>query len=199
MNPPSNKSHGTSLAQGDSLDRSAPDLELVKPTEPAQDTQLAQIHAAIHALQRLTEVFQRRREQLASSVGITEREWRVLDGISSEDFMPSMFARRRESTPAAVSKILRQLIDKGLVSVTVSKADGRQRDYALTPKGKRTMLRLRKQRERAVQDVWLDLDEEQLASFTGFGFDLASRLEEYAGLGDQPARPAADQSAELKD
>lgn len=194
---PSNKSHGTSLAEERSQERAAPDLELVKPGADAADPQLTQIHAAIHALQRLTEVFQRRREQLASSVGITEREWRVLDGISSEDFMPSMFARRRESTPAAVSKILRQLIDKGLVNVTVSKADGRQRDYALTPKGKRTMLRLRKQRERAVQDVWLDLDAEKLKSFTGFGFDLASRLEEYAGLGDPPRAP--DHTGELKD
>lgn len=194
MSPPSNKG----LAQGEGRDHAAPDLELVKPVEHAADPQIAQIHAAIHALQRLTEVFQRRREQLASSVGITEREWRVLDGISSEDFMPSMFARRRESTPAAVSKILRQLIDKGLVNVTVSKADGRQRDYALTPKGKRTMLRLRKQRERAVQDVWLDLDDEQLTVFTAFGFDLAARLEEYAGLGDQtPHSP--DQLRELKD
>lgn len=194
---PSNKSHGTSLVEERSQERAAPDLELVKPGADAADAQLTQIHAAIHALQRLTEVFQRRREQLASSVGITEREWRVLDGISSEDFMPSMFARRRESTPAAVSKILRQLIDKGLVNVTVSKADGRQRDYALTPKGKRTMLRLRKQRERAVQDVWLDLDAEKLKSFTGFGFDLASRLEEYAGLGDPPRAP--DHTGELKD
>ncbi|MGE0322016.1 MAG: MarR family winged helix-turn-helix transcriptional regulator [Polyangiaceae bacterium] len=197
MNPPSNKSQG-SLREDSSPERGAPDLELVKPAE-STDPQLLKIHAAIHALQRLTEVFQRRREQLASSVGITEREWRVLDGISSEDFMPSMFARRRESTPAAVSKILRQLIDKGLVSVTVSKADGRQRDYALTPKGKRTMLRLRKQRERAVQDVWLGLDGDQLATFTSFGFDLAARLEEYAGLGDQTSRPAATELGEFKD
>jgi DNA-binding MarR family transcriptional regulator len=157
----------------------------------ASDAALEQIHAAIHALQRLTEVFQRRREQLATSAGITEREWRVLDGISSEDFMPSMFARRRESTPAAVSKLLRQLIDKGLVDVAVSKADGRQRDYALTGKGRRTMLRLRKQRERAVQDVWLALDQEQLRVFTEFGFKLASELEDYAGLGDPKGVAAA--------
>lgn len=159
----------------------------VRPGADVGDAALEQIHAAIHALQRLTEVFQRRREQLATSAGITEREWRVLDGISSEDFMPSMFARRRESTPAAVSKLLRQLIDKGLVDVTVSKADGRQRDYALTSKGRRTMLRLRKQRERAVQDVWLGLDQEQLRVFTEFGFKLASELEDYAGLGEARA------------
>lgn len=161
----------------------------------ASDAALAQIHAAIHALQRLTEVFQRRREQLATSVGITEREWRVLDGISSEDFMPSMFARRRESTPAAVSKILRQLIDKGLVDVAVSKADGRQRNYALTSKGRRTMLLLRKQRERAVQNVWLELDQEQLRVFTEFGFKLASDLEDYAGLGDPKATNGTSPSA----
>jgi DNA-binding MarR family transcriptional regulator len=156
---------------------------------------LARIHAAIHALQRMTEVFQRRRAQLAASVGITEREWRVLDGICSEDFMPSMFARRRESTPAAVSKILRQLIDKRLVDVTVSKADGRQRDYALTAKGHRTMLRLREQREHAVRDVWLALDQEQLRVFTEFGFKLASELEDYAGLGDAKSADAKPPAA----
>ena len=67
-------------------------------------------------------------EQLAQSVGLTEHQWGVLEEISTEHFMPSMFARQRDSTPAAVSKTLRQLIDKGLIEVKLNKSDGRQRD-----------------------------------------------------------------------
>lgn len=155
-----------------------------RPDEPSEEEDFQRVREAIHCLQRLSEVFQRRREQLAASVGITEREWRVLDEISNEDFIPSMFARRRESTPAAVSKILRQLIDKGLVSVAVSKVDGRQREYQLTTKGKRLMVRLRKQRERAIEDIWLELDPAAMKSFTRFGLQLAQKLEDYAAERD---------------
>ena len=156
---------------------------------------LARIHAAIHALQRMTEVFQRRRAQLAASVGITEREWRVLDGICSEDFMPSMFARRRESTPAAVSKILRQLIDKRLVDVTVSKADGRQRDYALTAKGHRTMLRLREQREQRLGtlEYGVFLERQWTAGDSGVSntFSLARAISGRRFARNIPAEPGS--------
>jgi len=93
------------------------------------------VHRAIGQLQRLTELFGKRRVQLATGVGLTEQQWRVLEEIATEHFMPSMFARGRRSTAAAVSRIIRQLLDKQLVSVSVSRTDGRQRRYVLTAKG----------------------------------------------------------------
>jgi DNA-binding MarR family transcriptional regulator len=140
----------------------------------------AQAHAAIECLARLVELTRTRREQLAASVGLTDQQWGVLEEIATEHFMPSLFARRRESSPAAVSKILRQLVDKGLVVAAVAKDDARQRRYALTARGKRVMDRLRESREAAVQQVWLSLDRDELCSFTDFGRTLIDRLEQYA-------------------
>ena len=111
---------------------------------------------------------------------MTVQQWRVLEEIGGENFMPSMFARERESSPAAVSKIIRQLLDKGLVAVSVSEADGRQRDYALTAAGRRVMERLRESRSRAVAAVWSGLDAARLADFTSFSSELINRLESYA-------------------
>jgi len=141
---------------------------------------VAEAHAAIQCLGRLAELYQQRREQLAASVGLTDREWEVLEEIATEHFMPSLFARRRESSAAAVSKILRQVMDKGLVVATIAKGDARQRHYALTAKGKRTMERLREGREAAISEVWLALDGAGLRAFTRFGTELIERLEAYA-------------------
>jgi DNA-binding MarR family transcriptional regulator len=140
----------------------------------------AQAHEAIECLARLVELTRTRREQLAASVGLTDQQWGVLEEVATEHFMPSLFARRRESSPAAVSKILRQLVDKGLVVAAVAKDDARQRRYALTAKGKRVMERLRESREAAVQQVWLQLDRDELRTFTDFGRTLIVRLEQYA-------------------
>ena len=41
--------------------------------------------------------------------------------------MPSLFARHRDSSPPAVSRIIRQLLRKRLITVSVSATDGRQR------------------------------------------------------------------------
>ena len=139
-----------------------------------------EVHAAIECLGRLTDVFEQRRQQLAQGAGLTEQQWRVLEEISSEHFMPSMFARRRESTAAAVSKILRQLADKALISVSVSKEDGRHREYVLTAKGKRALERVRETREQAIRDVWIGLDRDAVKAFAAFGSELIQRLEEYA-------------------
>src|SRR5271157_3456982 len=117
----------------------------------------ANIHAAIACLQRLTDVFQQRRTQLAQSVGLSEQQWAVLEQVSSEHFMPSMFAKSRASSAAAVSKILRQLVDKQLILARVDKNDARQRRYELTPKGKITMAALRRKRELAIKSVWTPL------------------------------------------
>ena len=142
------------------------------------------IHAAIACLQRLTEVFQQRRTQLAQSVGLSEQQWAVLEEVSSEHFMPSMFARSRASSAAAVSKILRQLVDKQLVRARVDANDARQRRYELTSKGKATMATLRNQRALAIKSVWTPLPASDLENFTRFGTRLTQRLESYALSGE---------------
>lgn len=145
-------------------------------TSPA----LTDIHAAVACLGRLTEVFRQRRLELAASVGLTEQQWSVLDEIEQADFMPSMFARRRESSAAAVSKILRQLQDKELVLVSLSESDGRQRNYVLSPLGKRTLERLRELRQHAISEVWLEFGADEVIEFTRFGNELMARLERYS-------------------
>ena len=148
-------------------------------------------HAAIACLTRLAELYQRRREQLACEVGLTDQQWEALEEIATEHFMPSLFARRRESSPAAVSKILRQLIEKGVVVASIAQGDGRQRCYALTAKGKRSMDRLRERREEAIRDVWLTLDAGGMRAFTQFGARLIERLERYASAASAKGPPAA--------
>jgi DNA-binding MarR family transcriptional regulator len=139
-----------------------------------------EVHAAIACLQRLSEAFTQRRRQLAESVGLTEQQWAVLEEISTEHFMPSMFARIRQSSPAAVSKTLRQLLDKQLVSVSVSPDDGRQRRYGLTTKGTAVQRDLRGRRESAIRAIWLKLKPGRLKDFTSIGNELAERLGAYA-------------------
>ena len=129
-------------------------------------TTRAAAYEAIDCLGRLSELFQRRRAQLASEVGLTELEWLVLEQISSEGFMPSMFAKQRESSPAAISRVLRQLLNKGFVSTAISETDGRQRDYALTDAGLRLLGEVRLLRDRAVRTIWLELDEDALQNIT---------------------------------
>jgi DNA-binding MarR family transcriptional regulator len=146
----------------------------------AKPPSVTDVHAAVDCLGRLTEIFRQRRQQLAADVGLTEQQWSVLDEIEQADFMPSMFARRRESSAAAVSKILRQLLDKELVVVSLKEGDGRQRNYELSPQGKRTLDRLREQRQHAISEVWLELDSDQLTAFTRFGDELIERLERYS-------------------
>ena len=139
-----------------------------------------ELHKAIAALQRLAEVFQLRREQLARTVGLAEAQLRVLEQISTERFMPSLFARRRERSAAAVSKVLRQLLDRGLIAASISRSDGRQRDYALTPAGESLMAELRSARRRAIDAVWADLSPAELERFADFSDELATRLEAFA-------------------
>jgi DNA-binding MarR family transcriptional regulator len=146
----------------------------------ANTPSVSDVHDAVDCLGRLTEVFRQRRQQLAISVGLTEQQWSVLDEIEQADFMPSMFARRRDSSAAAVSKILRQLQDKELVVVSLSSSDGRQRNYELSPRGKRTLERLRELRQHAISEVWLGFDADQLLGFTRFGNELIERLERYS-------------------
>jgi len=146
------------------------------------------LYRAIRGLQRLADVFERRRAQLAREAGVSDAQWRVLEEIGRETFMPSLFARRSRAHPAAVSRTLRQLQERGWVAASISARDGRQREYALTARGRRVLERLREARRRAVDAVWADLPERELARFAAFSEDLARRLERYAdereGAGD---------------
>lgn len=135
------------------------------------------ILAAIGHLSRLSELFQKRREQLAAAVGLTEHQWGVLEEIATEHFMPSMFAKQRESSAAAVSKTLRQLIDKDLIAVSVDASDGRQRRYELTSHGKFVLNRLRHYREEAIDQVWKTFGDETLHQFSSFAEQLSDKLE----------------------
>jgi DNA-binding MarR family transcriptional regulator len=139
------------------------------------------IDAAIAALQRLSELFLERRRQLAREVGLSEAEWRLLEEIAAERFMPSLFARSRERTPASVSRVLRDLVDAGLVRASVGEADARRRVYRLTAKGRERMERLRARREKAIAEIWRRFPSSELAGFERFAGELADLLERYAG------------------
>ena len=139
----------------------------------------AQVLRSIESLQRLSELFRERRLQLASQVGLSEVQWRVLEEIAGENFMPPMFARRRERTPAAVSRTLRQLLDRSLVSVEISSADARQRDYRLTATGRELLRELEMRREQAIGSVWSEFRAEELEAFVRFSDELSARLEAY--------------------
>lgn len=145
----------------------------------------ALIHRAIERLQQLTELVEQRRRQLARSVGLTEQQWRVLEEISTEHFIPSLFARDRESSAAAVSKVLRQLIDKELVRASISDRDARQREYELTDRGKRTMAELRHRRQHAIDAIWTGLPARELTAFEAMGTELVARIQDYAKTENQ--------------
>ena len=137
-------------------------------------------HEAIARLTRLTDVFQQRREQLASRVGLTVSQWSVLEEISTEHFMPSMFAQNEATSRAAVSKVIRQLLDRDLIQVAISAVDGRQRDYTLTASGKATLERLRVERQKAIDAIWLPLDADALLQFNKFTALVIERIERFA-------------------
>jgi DNA-binding MarR family transcriptional regulator len=138
------------------------------------------VHQAIETLQKLSELLQRRRIQLAKQVGLTEQQWRVIEEIMTEHFMPSLFARNRDSSAAAVSKIIRQLTEKQLINVTISQVDGRQRRYVLTAKGKKLMEQLRLHRRRAIDAIWTDLDIQELKQFNRFSSRLMQSIETFS-------------------
>ena len=149
------------------------------------ESESREIETAIGSLGRLTDLFQRRRTQLARSVDLTVQQWRVLEEVSTEHFLPSLFARERDCTPAAISKILRQLLGKGLIRAAISTKDGRQRRYQLTGEGCGVIEQLRGERRRAIRAIWSDLPSEEVTRFARFTGELGDRLERFA---DQPTR-----------
>jgi len=138
------------------------------------------LREALAALQRLADAFAQRRAQLARSAGLSEAQWRVLEQIAAEDFMPSLFARRRARSPAAVSKVIRQLIDQELIEVGIAEGDARQRRYSLTSAGRAAMETVRRDRERALERIWSDFEPAPLARFAEFATQLAERMESHA-------------------
>ncbi len=146
---------------------------------PQSKKHRTQVFHSIASLQRLSELFRERRLQLANQVGLSEVQWRVLEEIAGENFMPSMFARRRERTPAAVSRTLRALLDRSLISVEISSADARQRNYRLTVAGRELLEDLEERRERAIGSIWSKFTAEELEGFRLFSDELSARLEAY--------------------
>jgi DNA-binding MarR family transcriptional regulator len=140
-----------------------------------------EIHSAIASLQRLTDLFRSRRRQLARTGDVSEAQWRLLEEIAGDEFMPSMFARRQDSTPAAVSRTLRQLLDRELVAVSISREDARQRVYRLTSSGRRVLRRLNASRERAIAAIWERFSADELEGFTRFASALGDGLQAYRG------------------
>jgi DNA-binding MarR family transcriptional regulator len=147
---------------------------------PSSKSSPIPVRGAIAALQRLAEAFQLRRAQLARDSGLTEAQYQVLEEIGSRAFMPSLFARRRESSAAAVSKVLRTLQDAGLAEATIGDGDARRRRYRLTAAGARLLESVEAGRRRAIDAVWSDLDAAELQRFARFSDRLAERLEAYA-------------------
>jgi DNA-binding MarR family transcriptional regulator len=156
--------------------------------DPSRPRRSPPLYEAIEALQRLAELFERRRQQLARDAGLSDAQWRVLEEIGRERFMPSLFARRRAMHAAAVSRTLRQLQEAGLVSAAIADADGRQRRYELTARGRQRLERLRRERVHAIDAIWQGFSEPELARFAAFSRRLADRLERYAGERERRGR-----------
>ena len=149
----------------------------------ANQRKRALAHEAIGVLQELTELFGRRRHQLAAGAGLSDLQWRILEEVAAEDFMPSLFARRRAKSPAGVSRTLRQLIERDLIRVSIGPSDARRRVYGLTARGRRLLGGVRARREEAIAAVWLKLDTPELAAFGAVGAELAARLRAHAEAG----------------
>lgn len=137
----------------------------------------------VEVLGHLAALFDERRRQLAESVSLTVQQWEVLEQVQHEHFMPSLFAQKRASSAAAVSKILRQLTDKGLIVAHVSDKDARQREYKVTDAAKKLLDSVRKQRRDAIEKVWLKLSATQLQQFSSVGGELVTRLDSLAASG----------------
>jgi len=153
------------------------------------------VRRAIAGLQKLADLLAERRAQLAREAGLTEQQWRLLEEIAAPGFLPSLFARRREVTPAAVSKVLRQLLDKDLVAVSISERDARQREYTPTARGRKALARIEAARRDAVQTIWSALSPRDTTKFAELAEELAERLERYARTRRPRTRVIAASSA----
>jgi DNA-binding MarR family transcriptional regulator len=153
---------------------------LVKYQVPLASPPADDVRRAITATQRLAGLLAERRSQIAREVGLSEGQWRVLEEIAEPGFLPSLFARRTETRPAAVSRLLRQLQDRRLVVASIAASDARQRRYELTPAGRELLARIEASRDAAVRAVWSALDPEALGRFAALAEEISTRLERYA-------------------
>lgn len=156
----------------------------------AETAQRPELRRAIAELQRLTELFAERRRQIARETGLSEAQWRVLEEVAGDDFLPSLFARRRACSPAAVSRTLRQLQEGDLVRAEIGAGDARQRLYRLTARGRRMLERIHARREQAVARLWSRFSSGELRAFVDFAAELGRGLEGYVQeqAGDAPPR-----------
>lgn len=161
----------------------------------ADPTRADLAHQAVGILGRLATVFGERRKQLAESVGLTDQQWQALEEVQSEHFMPSLFAQKRETSAAAVSKILKQLSAKGLVVVSLSEMDGRQRSYQVTTAGWQVLEALRAERERVIAELWMAQSPTDLENFVAFGEKISAALETLAERHRHGARAPASLQA----
>ena len=137
------------------------------------------IHQAIGALQRLADLFNERRDEIARGAGLSVRQWQILEEVATEHFMPSMFAARGSVIPAAVSKLVRGLLERELIRASISTGDRRQRSFVLTAAGRKLLDGVRLTRQAAIDAIWADLPEAELLRFAKFGQKLGNRLEAY--------------------
>lgn len=170
-----------------------PKLLAAAANENASSTELAL--GCVAVLGRLAGLFTERRRQLAESVGLTDQQWHALEEVQTEHFMPSLFARERKSSAAAVSKILRQLTDKGLITGHVGMGDARQRSFQVTALGRETLRTLREGRQHAIRTVWLPLAPDELTAFQAVGTKVADRLEAFTRDPHNAARPESSNPA----
>jgi DNA-binding MarR family transcriptional regulator len=105
----------------------------------------------------------------------------LLEEIETEHFIPSLFADNESTSRAAVSKVIRQLLDQKLIQVAISQTDGRQRKYALSAVGKAKLAKLRAARNKAIESIWSPLAEAELAQFSEFMRLLIERIEHFSG------------------
>ena len=137
---------------------------------------LSSVFVAIEQLQTLSHLFMKKRAVLAREVGLTEAQWRLLEEIQHEDFMPSMFASRRDYSKAAVSKLLRQLQEKQLIEAASGGTDGRTRKFKLTDQGNHCLNRLRETRMAAIDEIWMTIDAKLLKKSNAFNELLIENL-----------------------
>lgn len=137
------------------------------------------IHEAIATLQRLADLFAARREQIAREAGLSVRQWQILEEIATEHFMPSLFAARGSVTPAAISKLVRGLLERDLIRASIASGDRRQRNFVITAAGRRLLDAVRLTRQAAIDAIWADLPAAELLRFAKFGQKLGDRLEAY--------------------
>lgn len=160
-----------------------------KPHHPDRKGGPPATRRAVAALQRLAEAFAKRRAELARGAGLTVEQWRALEQVAGDGGMlPSLFARSRDCSAAAVSRTLRQLTEAGLVEVECAagddgaeETDGRRRRYRATAAGRARLAAVEATRLAAVDALWGDLPPAEVTAFADFGERMAGRLEGYSG------------------